>query len=79
MKFGRFKAPFGKRKGKSNDACRRLPEPMSNVLKQQNFVIRSPLTYIGYLSMTTIVYVVAQKLCKVFIILSSEPHFQTET
>ena len=32
MKFGRFKASFGKRKGKSNDACRRLPESMSYVI-----------------------------------------------
>ena len=26
MKFGHFKASFGKRKGKSNDACRHLLE-----------------------------------------------------
>ena len=29
MKFGHFEASFGKRKGKSNDACRRLLESMS--------------------------------------------------
>ena len=29
MKFRRFKASFGKRKGKSNDACTCLPESMS--------------------------------------------------
>ena len=28
MKFERFKASFGKRKGKSNDTCRRLLESM---------------------------------------------------
>ena len=30
MKFGHFKVSFGKRKSKSNDACRRLPESMSH-------------------------------------------------
>ena len=29
MKFGHFKESFGKRKGKSNDACRRFLESMS--------------------------------------------------
>ena len=32
MKFGHFKSSFGKRKGKSNDACRRLPESMCSAL-----------------------------------------------
>ena len=32
MKIGRFKASFGKRKGKSNDTCMRLPESMSSVV-----------------------------------------------
>ena len=29
MTFGHFKVSFGKRKGKSNDTCRHLPESMS--------------------------------------------------
>ena len=37
MKFGRFKASFGKRKGKSNDACRQASSGVSELKFSPSF------------------------------------------
>ena len=37
MKFGLLKASFGKRKGKSNDACRRVVNELTCKLNDSSF------------------------------------------